>query len=116
MQHVEQQVFCHGPGKCCNGQFFRSSRGNIESVSGGGFSLGDPGENVFVISLARRPEKRERVLQQLEEQKLHLGRRWCKAPSTFCGFVLPCNVRNATLVNAMDGDGILYQKDVEAIG
>ena len=46
--------------------------------SGGGFALGDPGENVFVISLARRPEKRQRVLQQLEENQLRLGSTsWC---------------------------------------
>lgn len=72
VQHCERQSFCPWPG---------------------GFALGDPGENVFVISLARRPEKRQRVLQQLEENQL-----------------------NATLVNAIDGDGILYQQDVEALG
>ena len=44
----------------------------LSRVSRGGFSLGDPAENVFVISLARRPEKRQRVLQQLEEHQLCL--------------------------------------------
>lgn len=55
--------------------------------------LGDPGEDVFVVSLARRPEKRERVLAQLEAHGL-----------------------NAGIVNACDGDGLLCQGDLPSLG
>lgn len=60
---------------------------------GPGAALGDPEDNVFIVSLARRPEKRARVFRQLEEHQL-----------------------NATVVNAMDGDGVLYQDDLNALG
>ena len=39
---------------------------------GPGAALGDPEDNVFIVSLARRPEKRSRVLRQLEENQLSL--------------------------------------------
>ena len=39
---------------------------------GTGAALGDPEEHVFIVSLARRPEKRSRVLRQLEEHQLSL--------------------------------------------
>ncbi|CAK9048212.1 unnamed protein product [Durusdinium trenchii] len=60
---------------------------------GPGAAWGDPEEHVFVVSLARRPEKRRRVWRQLEEHQM-----------------------NATVVNAMDGDGVLYQDDLDAMG
>ena len=37
-----------------------------------GAALGDPEDNVFIVSLARRPEKRARVFRQLEEHQLSL--------------------------------------------
>lgn len=55
-------------------------------------TVGDPGENVFVINLARRPEKLRRVLQQLSDHNL-----------------------SATIVTAMDGDAIMYQDDLRAL-
>jgi hypothetical protein len=51
-----------------------------------GAALGDPEDNVFIVSLARRPEKRARVFRQLEEHQLSLTDKsrgqgcWCGAP------------------------------------
>eukprot|EP00434_Breviolum_minutum_P021645 symbB.v1.2.019103.t3/scaffold1548.1/size117880/8 len=88
IQHTASQQF--GPGREKSGadQVFQ-----LIHLGGTGAALGDPEEHVFIVSLARRPEKRSRVLRQLEEHQL-----------------------NATVVNAMDGDGVLYQDDLAALG
>jgi len=54
---------------------------------------GDPGDNIFVVSLPRRPEKRANAIRQLRDTGL-----------------------NATLVTACDGDAVLCQADLPAIG
>lgn len=58
----------------------------------GADSFGDPEDNVFVISLARRPEKLQRALQQLQSHGL-----------------------TATIVTAVDGDAVIYQEDLDAL-
>ncbi|CAE8636759.1 unnamed protein product [Polarella glacialis] len=63
------------------------------STSSDSDSLGDPGDNVFVISLGRRPEKLKRVLEHLQEKQL-----------------------SAHVVTAVDGDAIKYQSDLEELG
>mmetsp|Transcript_38179 Transcript_38179/g.109587 ORF Transcript_38179/g.109587 Transcript_38179/m.109587 type:complete len:441 (-) Transcript_38179:40-1362(-) len=55
--------------------------------------LGDPGENIFVISLMRRPTKLRRVLHKLHEIGL-----------------------TATIVDAIDGDGFTSQEEVASLG
>lgn len=71
---------CHDP----NQRFCPGPRGD---------ELGDPADNVFIINLARRPEKLQRVLQHLEQHQL-----------------------SAKIVSAMDGDAVRCQNDVEALG
>lgn len=56
-------------------------------------ALGDPEENVFVISLPRRPSKLKHALFQLHEAGL-----------------------SATVVDAIDGDAVLCRQDLEHLG
>lgn len=56
-------------------------------------ALGDPGENVFVINLMRRPSKLRRVLGQLQEFGI-----------------------SATIVDGIDGDAFTSQKEVADLG
>jgi len=56
-------------------------------------ALGDPGQNVFVISLMRRPSKLRRVLHELHRFGL-----------------------DATVVDAIDGDGFTSQEEVAKLG
>lgn len=61
---------------------------------GGGAAVpGDPCDNVFVISLPRRPSKLRHVLNELHEQGV-----------------------SATVVDAIDGDAILCKDDIENHG
>lgn len=55
--------------------------------------LGDPLENVFVVSLARRPTRLKHALGQLQRAGV-----------------------TATIVDAVDGDAVLYQEDIEIVG
>lgn len=55
--------------------------------------LGDPGENIFVISLMRRPTKLRRVISQLQHAGL-----------------------SATIVDAIDGDAFTSQEEVANLG
>jgi len=66
-----------------------------DTASGGSAaaSLGDPEENVFVISLPRRPSKLKHALSELHEQGI-----------------------SATIVDAIDGDAVLCREDLERIG
>jgi len=56
-------------------------------------ACGDPGDHVFVISLARRPTRLKHALHQLHAQGV-----------------------SATIVDAVDGDTVLYQEDLERVG
>lgn len=54
---------------------------------------GDPGENIFIVSLLRRPSKLRRSLQQLKQHGL-----------------------DASIVSAVDGDALRSQEDLRALG
>eukprot|EP00929_Paragymnodinium_shiwhaense_P104339 TRINITY_DN6869_c0_g1_i2.p1 TRINITY_DN6869_c0_g1~~TRINITY_DN6869_c0_g1_i2.p1 ORF type:complete len:462 (+),score=78.62 TRINITY_DN6869_c0_g1_i2:65-1387(+) len=69
-------------------QHFVQSRDQAERDA-----LGDPGDNVFIISLMRRPSKLKRVLAQLHK----FGMR-------------------ATVVDAIDGDSFTSQEEVDNLG
>jgi len=56
-------------------------------------TLGDPEENVFVISLPRRPSKLKHALFELHEAGL-----------------------SATIVDAVDGDAVICQEDLDRMG
>jgi len=58
-----------------------------------GVALGDPQDNVFVISLPRRPTRLKHALHELWEQGI-----------------------SATIVDAVDGDAIASQEDIEQHG
>lgn len=55
--------------------------------------LGDPGENIFIISLMRRPTKLRRVISQLQQVGL-----------------------SATIVDAIDGDAFTSQEEIASLG
>jgi GR25 family glycosyltransferase involved in LPS biosynthesis len=61
--------------------------------TGGPAVAGDPGDNVFVVSLPRRPSKLRHALHELHEHRV-----------------------SATIVDAVDGDAILCQDDVGGHG
>lgn len=63
------------------------------SAADGPEALGDPGDNVFVVSLARRPSRLKHALHQLWEAGV-----------------------SATIVDAVDGDAIELQSEIKKLG
>ncbi|CAK0861372.1 unnamed protein product, partial [Prorocentrum cordatum] len=68
---------------------FGSGERQAFCTGGDGAALGDPADNVFVVSLPRRPTRLRRALDQLWAAGMH-----------------------ATVVDAVDGDAIRSQQDV----